>query len=98
MPSLIELVEKINAGDPIDAEELFAYQESSNSAERFLAHHAGAMLQLRACHTHFQEALKAINHSDRRVLEQYLGLCGFLGREELSEQAILSLAVGRIAA
>ena len=95
MPSLIELVEKINAGDPIDAEELFAYQESSNSAERFLAHHAGAMLQLRACHTHFQEALKAINHSDRRVLEQYLGLCGFLGREDL--KASPTLLFGRSA-
>ena len=89
MPSLIELVEKINAGDSIDAEELLAYQESANSAERFLAHHAGATLQLRACHSHLQEALKAINYSDRRVLEQYLGLCGFLGHEELKPSPTL---------
>lgn len=83
MPSLIELVEKINAGDGIEAAELVSYQESVNSAERFLAHHAGATLQLRACHTHLHEALKAINFSDRKVLEQYVGLCGFLGRDEL---------------
>jgi hypothetical protein len=59
------------------------YQDSTNSAERFLAHHAGATLQLRACHASLHEALKAINFSDRKVLEQYLGLCGFLGHDEL---------------
>lgn len=83
MPSLIELVEKINSGDSVEANDLASYQESINSAERFLAHHAGATLQLRACHTHLHEALKAINFSDRKVLEQYVGLCGFLGRDEL---------------
>ena len=78
MPSLIELVEKINSGDSLEPHELSGYQESPNSAERFLAHHAGATLQLRACHTHLYEALKAINFADRKVLEQYVGLCGFL--------------------
>ncbi len=83
MPSLIELVEKINSGDSLEPQELAGYQESPNSAERFLAHHAGATLQLRACHTHLYEALKAIDFADRKVLEQYIGLCGFLGRDDM---------------
>src|SRR5690606_20808987 len=64
--------------------------ESPNSAERFLAHHAGATLELRACHTHLYEALKAIDFADRKVLEQYVGLCGFLGREEMKTAPIVS--------
>ena len=82
MPSLIELVEQVNAGESVDAADLCGYQTSANAAERFLAHHAGATLQLRSCHGHLFEALGAIDFADRKVLEQFVGLCGFLGRDE----------------
>lgn len=81
MPSLIELVEQVNRGDDLAADTLQSYQQSPNSAERFLAHHAGATIGLRASHAHLLESLTAIGFSDRKVLEQYVGLCAFLGRE-----------------
>lgn len=82
MPSLIEIVEKINRGEPIESPDLSSYQASSNTAERFLAHHAGATLQLRSSHQHLLEALQAIGFADRKVLEQYVGLCSFLDCEQ----------------
>lgn len=81
MPSLIEIVEKINRGESDESLDLAAYQASENTAERFLAHHAGATLQLRSSHQHLLEALKAIGFADRKVLEQYVGLCSFLDCE-----------------
>ena len=45
MASLIDLVERINKGEMIDPAQLEIFAESSNSAEKFLAHHAHAMLE-----------------------------------------------------
>jgi thiamine-monophosphate kinase len=46
MASLMELVERVNKGELVDADQLAIYEDSSNSAEKFLAHHAHAMLDL----------------------------------------------------
>ena len=82
MPSLIELVENVTRGEAVAAAELAPYQQSVNSAERFLANHAGATLGLRECHAHLLESLTAIGFADRKVVEQYVGLCAFLGRDD----------------
>ena len=83
MPSLLELVQQVNGGDAVEAADFSVYQGSANAAERFLSHHAGATLGLRSCHAHLYEALAAVDFADRKVLEQYAGLCGFLGLDEL---------------
>ena len=95
MSSLIELVEQVSRGDDPSAGAFAAYQQSANSAERFLAYHAGATLGLRQSHAHLQEALRAIEFADRKVLEQYVGLCSFLGRE--AETTGPTVKFGRVA-
>ena len=57
MASLMELIERVNKGDLIDPAQLEIYQESSNSAETFLAHHAHAMLDLRRIRHLFRKAV-----------------------------------------
>src|SRR3954454_18828280 len=83
MPSLMELVERVNKGELIDAEQLEIYQESSNSAEKFLAHHAHAMLELRHAQQHMLQSLEAIDYSDQKVLNQFVSVSGFLGLTDL---------------
>ncbi len=83
MPSLLELVERVNKGELIDSALLEVYQESNNAAEKFLANHARAMLDLRRSHTYLLEALEAIDYADQKVLFQFLAVLGFLG---LSDQ------------
>src|SRR5881227_2205649 len=83
MPSLMELVERVNKGELIDAEQLEIYQESSNSAEKFLAHHAHAMLDLRKAQQHMLQSLEAIDYSDQKVLNQFVSVSGFLGLTDL---------------
>ena len=80
--SLIELVEQVNDGGDVAPESLSVYQQSANSAERFLAHHAGAAIGLRQCHEHLRNALESIDYSDRKVLEQFVGLSSFVGRDD----------------
>ena len=82
LSSLIELVEQVNRGGDVAPERLGVYQRSANSAERFLAHHAGATLGLRQCHAHLRDALESIDFADRKVLEQFVGLSAFVGRED----------------
>ena len=60
MASLMELVERVNKGELIDSEHLEVYEESPNSAEKFLAHHAHAMLDLRQAQHHMLQSLEAI--------------------------------------
>ncbi|MEL7238628.1 MAG: hypothetical protein AAGK78_07175, partial [Planctomycetota bacterium] len=72
---------------------LQAAQDSPNAAERFLAHHAGATLGLRKCHRHLLEALRAIDYADRKVLDQFVGLCGFL--DCLEDATAPTIAFGR---
>ena len=96
MPSLIELVEMVNAGDGVDAADLAAYQQSTNAAERFLGHHAGATLGLRQCHAHLSQALQAVGYADRKVLEQYAGLCAFVGQEYLRTGPAVKFGRGAI--
>ena len=60
MPSLMELVERVNKGELIDSATLEVYEESPNSAEKFLAHHAHAMLDLRRAQQHMLQSLEAI--------------------------------------
>ncbi len=95
MPSLIELVEQVNRGDDIAPDIFATYQQSTNAAERFLAHHAGATVGLRGCYSHLLDALTAIGYSDRKVLEQFVGLCSFLGRE--AEATAPTVAFGKSA-
>lgn len=79
MPSLIELVERVSQGELIDPALLEIYQDSTNAAEKFLAHHAHALLQLRQSNQHMLTALEAIDYSDQKVLGQFVSVCGFLG-------------------
>src|SRR3954462_15279644 len=83
MPSLMELVERVNKGELVEAEQLEVYQESANSAEKFLAHHANAMLDLRRAQQHMMQSLEAIDYSDQKVLNQFVSVSGFLGLTDL---------------
>src|SRR3954470_7157308 len=83
MPSLMELVERVNKGEMIDPEQLEVYQESANSAEKFLAHHAHAMLELRCAQQHMMQSLEAIDYSDQKVLNQFISVSQFLGLSDL---------------
>ena len=83
MPSLMELVEKVNKGETIDSEPLEIYEESSNSAEKFLAHHAHSMLDLRRAHQHMMSSLEAIDYADQKVLNQFISISTFIGQPEL---------------
>ena len=47
MASLMELIERVNRGELIDPAQLEIYQESSNSAEKFLAHRGKGHRSLR---------------------------------------------------
>ncbi|MGF1632443.1 MAG: glycosyltransferase [Phycisphaerae bacterium] len=82
MPSLIEIVERVSRGDWVDAEKLEVYLESNNAAEKFLAHHARAMLDLRQCHRHMLTAMEAMDYADQKVLSQFIAVSGFLGLDE----------------
>src|SRR5262245_19047012 len=82
MASLMELVERVNKGELVEPAQLEIYQESSNSAEKFLAHHAHAMLELRRAQHHMLQSLEAIDYSDQKVLSQYVSVSGFLGSSD----------------
>ena len=79
MASLMELVDRVNKGEAVDSEQLEIYQESANSAEKFLAHHAHAMLDLRRGQQHMLQSLEAIDYSDQKVLNQFISISQFLG-------------------
>src|SRR3954452_9264497 len=83
MASLMEIIEKVNKGEMVDPAQLEIYQESSNSAEKFLAHHAHAMLDLRRAQQHMMQSLEAIDYSDQKVLNQFVAVSGFLGLTDL---------------
>jgi predicted O-linked N-acetylglucosamine transferase (SPINDLY family) len=94
----MELVERVNKGELIDPEQLEIYQESSNSAEKFLAHHAQAMLELRYAQQHMLQSLEAIDYSDQKVLNQFVSVSSFLGLTDLRCGPIVkfgSCAIGR---
>ncbi len=98
MASLMELVERVNKGELIDAEALEVYQESPNSAEKFLAHHAHAMLELRRAQQHMLQSLEAIDYSDQKVLNQFLSVSSFVGVSDMRAAAVAkfgSCAIGR---
>src|SRR3954469_18886300 len=97
MPSLMELVERVNKGELIDAEQLEIYQESSNSAEKFLAHHAHAMLELRHAQQHMLQSLEAIDYSDQKVLNQFVAVSGFLGLTDLRTGPVVKFGACAIA-
>jgi predicted O-linked N-acetylglucosamine transferase (SPINDLY family) len=96
MSSLIELVEQVNQGEAVDSAALDIYQDSANSAEKFLAHHAAARLGLKRCRTHLLEALEAIGYADEKVLRQYLAVAGFLGQDEAKAAPIARFAESAI--
>src|SRR4051812_46421074 len=83
MASLLELIDRVNKGELIDPVQLEVYQESANSAEKFLAHHANAMLDLRRAQQHMMQSLEAIDYSDQKVLNQFVSVSGFLGLTDL---------------
>ncbi len=83
MPSLMELVERVNKGEMIDPEPLEVYEESPNSAEKFLAHHAHSMIDLRRAHQHMVQCLEAIDYSDQKVLNQFVAISSFVGQADL---------------
>ena len=98
MASLMELIERVNRGELIDAAQLEIYQESSNSAEKFLAHHAHAMLDLRRAQQHMMQSLEAIDYSDQKVLSQFMSVSSFLGLTDLRAGPVVKFgacAIGR---
>src|SRR5882757_9934343 len=96
MASLMELVERVNKGELIGAELLEVYQESPNSAEKLLAHHARAMLDLRRAHQHMLQSLEAIEYSDQKVLNQFVSVSGFLGLTELRAGPVVKFGTSAI--
>lgn len=97
MPSLMELVDRVNKGEIIDSEMLEIYQESPNSAEKFLSHHAQAMLDLRRAHLHMLQSLEAIDYSDQKVLSQFMSVSGFLGQTDQRAQPVVRFGSSAIA-
>jgi hypothetical protein len=97
MASLMELVERVNKGELIDPEQLEVYQDSPNSAEKFLAHHAHATLDLRRAHQHMLQSLEAIDYSDHKVLNQFISVTGFLGLTDLRAAPIIKFGSAAIA-
>lgn len=97
MASLMELVDRVNKGEIIDSELLEVYQESSNSAEKFLSHHAQAMLDLRRAHQHMLQSLEAIDYSDQKVLNQFMSVSGFLGQTDQRAQPVIRFGSSAIA-
>jgi hypothetical protein len=97
MASLMELVERVNKGEIIDSELLEVYQESPNSAEKFLAHHAQAMLDLRRAHQHMLQSLEAIDYSDQKVLNQFVSVSAFLGLIDQRAQPVIRFGSSAIA-
>jgi hypothetical protein len=98
MASLLELIDRVNKGELIDSAQLEIYQESSNSAEKFLAHHAHAMLDLRRSQQHMLQSLEAIDYSDQKVLNQFISVSGFLGLTDLRASPVIKFgacAIGR---
>ncbi|HMO25682.1 MAG TPA: hypothetical protein PKB10_05385, partial [Tepidisphaeraceae bacterium] len=98
MASLIELVERVNKGEMIDPALLETYQDSANAAEKFLAHHAHALLQLRQSNQNMLQALEAIDFSDQKVLSQFVNVCNFLGQNDLRTLPMIRFggaAIGR---
>src|SRR5436305_913386 len=97
MPSLMELVERVNKGELVDSDQLSIYEDSSNSAEKFLAHHAHAMVDLRAAQQHMLQSLEAIDYSDQKVLNQFVAISGFLGLADLRTAPVVRFAACAIA-
>ncbi len=97
MASLMELVERVNKGELIDSEALEVYQESPNSAEKFLAHHAHAMLDLRCAQQHMLQSLEAIDYSDQKVLNQFLSVSSFLGLTDMRAAPVIKFGSCAIA-
>ena len=98
MASLMELVDRVNKGEAVDSEQLEIYQESANSAEKFLAHHAHAMLDLRRGQQHMLQSLEAIDYSDQKVLNQFMSISQFLGLTDMRAQPVIKFgacAIGR---
>src|SRR5882724_2262429 len=97
MASLMELIEKVNKGEMVDPAQLEVYQESSNSAEKFLAHHAHAMLDLRRAHQHMLQSLEAIDYSDQKVLSQFISVSQFLGLSDMRAAPVIQFGASAIA-
>src|SRR2546421_6059960 len=97
MASLMEIVERVNKGELLAPEPLEVYEESSNSAEKFLAHHAHAMLDLRRAQQHMLQSLEAIDYSDQKVLNQFVAVSGFLGLTDLRTGPVVKFGACAIA-
>jgi len=97
MASLMELVERVNKGELIEPAQLELYQESANSAEKFLAHHAHAMLELRRAQHHMLQSLEAIDYSDQKVLSQFVSVSGFLGLSDQRAAPVIKFGACAIA-
>src|SRR4029077_12395375 len=97
MPSLMELIDRVNKGEMIDPAQLEIYQESNNSAEKFLAHHAQAMLDLRRAQQHMLQSLAAIDYSEQKVLNQFVSVSASLGLTEQRAEPVIRFGSSAIA-
>src|SRR5204863_7211546 len=87
----------VNKCELIDPALLSVYENSSNTAEKFLAHHAHATLELRRAHNHMLQSLEAIDYSDQKVLNQFVSVSGFLGQTDLRAAPVIRFAASAIA-
>ena len=92
MPSLLELVEKVNRNEVVDAAALATYQDSPNAAERFMSNHARATLDLRDAQQHMLQSLEAIDFADQKVIHQFVSVSSFLGLSNLRTEPIVRFA------
>ena len=78
MPSLLQLVERVNKSLPVEPVRLEIYEKSDNAAEAFLSNRASATLKLRQAQGYLRKCLEAIDFADSKVLLDYLSVCGLL--------------------
>ncbi len=91
-PSLVELVDRVRAGQPVDDGAFDTYCESPNQAERFLANYARATVSLRHGRELLMESLRAVDFADAAVLKQYIEISNYVGQREQNAWAIFKYA------
>ncbi|MFT3786852.1 MAG: hypothetical protein QM770_11915 [Tepidisphaeraceae bacterium] len=87
-PSLVELVERVRAGQSVDEGAFDAFADSTNQAERFLANYARATLSLRQGRELLFESLRTVDFADPTVLKQFLDVSNYVGQRDLNAWAI----------
>ncbi len=97
MPSLLQLVERVNKSLPVEPVRLEIYEKSDNAAEAFLSNRASATLKLRQAQGYLRKCLEAIDFADSKVLLDYLSVCGLLDESTPQVEPAARFGAARIA-